>query len=105
MHCVHFRKLEGWRHTDRYIGEAVRTVGFCAGLTLDEMHGNVLLFFLAGHDTVSSAMSTTLFCLAANPECLSKAQQEVDKKLGQVIITTTTTTQIIIKTMWGLYSA
>ncbi|PVD34859.1 hypothetical protein C0Q70_06138 [Pomacea canaliculata] len=53
------------------------------GLTLDEMHGNVLLFFLAGHDTVSSAMSTTLFCLAANPECLSKAQQEVDKKLGQ----------------------
>ncbi|PVD34820.1 hypothetical protein C0Q70_06098 [Pomacea canaliculata] len=53
------------------------------GLTPDEINSNVLLFFVGGYETVSTAMSYTLFCLAANPECLHKAQQEVDEKLGK----------------------
>ncbi|XP_025084850.1 cytochrome P450 3A56-like [Pomacea canaliculata] len=53
------------------------------GLSREEVHSNALTFFSAGHDTVSTAMSYTLFCLAANPECLHKAQQEVDDKLGK----------------------
>ena len=48
------------------------------------MFGNALIFLFAGYDTTSSAMSFTLFCLAANPSCLQKAVREVDEKLGQV---------------------
>ena len=36
---------------------------------------------LAGYDTVATALSFTLFYLAMTPECLEKAQQEVDSIL------------------------
>lgn len=55
------------------------------GLTLGELHGNAVTFFLGGYDTVSTVMSFTLFSLAANPDCLKRAQAEVDEKLGKVI--------------------
>ncbi|KAK7087493.1 cytochrome P450 3A4-like [Littorina saxatilis] len=48
----------------------------------DEMKANALIFLLAGYDTTSIVLSFTLFHLAANPECLQKAQQEVDEKVG-----------------------
>ncbi|XP_025087657.1 cytochrome P450 3A24-like isoform X1 [Pomacea canaliculata] len=53
------------------------------GLVRDEIHSNAILFLIAGYDTVSTSMAYTLFCLAANPACLRKAQQEVDEKLGK----------------------
>ncbi|KAL8590473.1 hypothetical protein ACOMHN_011686 [Nucella lapillus] len=53
------------------------------GLTEDEMKANALIFFVGGFDTVSIALSFTLFHLAANPEALKKAQEEIDKKLGK----------------------
>ncbi|XP_070209342.1 cytochrome P450 3A5-like isoform X2 [Littorina saxatilis] len=46
----------------------------------DEIKANALVFLLAGYDTTSTVLSSTLFHLAANPECLRKAQQEVDEK-------------------------
>ena len=48
------------------------------------MHANSLVFLFAGYDTVSSAMSIVLFALAANQECLRKAQEEIDAKIGKV---------------------
>lgn len=56
----------------------------CAGLTQDEMQANAILFLLAGYDTVATALSFTLFCLAANHNCLKRVQEELDEKLGQV---------------------
>ncbi|KAL8590475.1 hypothetical protein ACOMHN_011688 [Nucella lapillus] len=53
------------------------------GLNNDEMKANALIFFLAGYDTTSIVLSFTLFQLAANPEALKKAQEEIDKKLGK----------------------
>nr|KAG5699953.1 hypothetical protein BaRGS_018252 [Batillaria attramentaria] len=57
------------------------------GLTQDEMYGNALIFLFAGNETLSTAMSFTLFCLTANPDCLAKAQAEVDAKLGKKSVT------------------
>ncbi|KAK7466673.1 hypothetical protein BaRGS_00037240 [Batillaria attramentaria] len=51
------------------------------GLTTDEVYGNTLVFLIAGNETVNTVMSFTLFCLAANPDCLAKAQAEIDAKL------------------------
>ncbi|PVD34819.1 hypothetical protein C0Q70_06097 [Pomacea canaliculata] len=65
------------------------------GLTRDEIHSNSLVFLFAGFDTVSTAMSYTLFCLAANPECLRKAQQEVDEKLGKKLADYTTANELV----------
>ncbi|KAK7466666.1 hypothetical protein BaRGS_00037233, partial [Batillaria attramentaria] len=53
------------------------------GLTTDEVYGNTLIFLLAANETVNTVMSFTLFSLAANPDCLAKAQAEVDAKLGK----------------------
>ena len=56
------------------------------GLTEDEIFGNAMLFLLAGYDTVSTVMSFTLFCLAANPHCCQRAQEEVDTVVGKVCV-------------------
>ncbi|XP_025084853.1 cytochrome P450 3A5-like [Pomacea canaliculata] len=65
------------------------------GLTREEIHSNTLIFLAAGYDTVSTAMSYTLFCLAANPECLHKAQQEVDDKLGKKLADYSTANELV----------
>ncbi|KAK7487346.1 hypothetical protein BaRGS_00021435 [Batillaria attramentaria] len=57
------------------------------GLTRDEMYANTLIFLMAGNETVSTVMSFTLFDLAGNPDCLAKAQAEVDAKLGKRQVT------------------
>ncbi|XP_070173790.1 cytochrome P450 3A11-like [Littorina saxatilis] len=53
------------------------------GLSEDEILGNALSFLFGGYDTVSTVMAYTLFSLAGNPECLRKAQEEVDRVLGE----------------------
>nr|KAG5687836.1 hypothetical protein BaRGS_016944 [Batillaria attramentaria] len=53
------------------------------GLTTDEIYGNTLIFLFGGYETLNTVMSFTLFCLAANPDCLAKAQAEIDAKLGK----------------------
>jgi cytochrome P450 len=50
-------------------------------LTRSEIHGQTLLFILAGYDTVATVLSFTLFLLAKNPECCQKVQKEIDEKL------------------------
>nr|KAG5685417.1 hypothetical protein BaRGS_008712 [Batillaria attramentaria] len=88
------RRFDSTKHTDflQLLVEAERegeTQGpvdaeIDHGLTQDEMYSNTFIFLFAGNETVSAAMSFTLFCLAANPDCLAKAQAEVDARLGKV---------------------
>merc|ERR1719483_859757 len=40
-----------------------------------------MIFLLAGFDTVATVLSFTLFFIATNPECLKKAQKEIDEVL------------------------
>nr|AUX14924.1 cytochrome p450 CYP5A3 [Kryptolebias marmoratus] len=47
-------------------------------MTEDEIVGQALLFFLAGYDTTSNALSFTCYLLALHPECQRKVQEEVD---------------------------
>ena len=54
------------------------------------MQSNALLFILAGYENNATVMAFTLFCLANNPECLKKAQDEVNEKVGKVIETSST---------------
>jgi len=51
------------------------------GLSYDDITGQAIIFLLAGYDTTATTMSFTLFFLAMNPECLEKAQEEVDRVL------------------------
>ncbi|KAI8579670.1 hypothetical protein K450DRAFT_240950 [Umbelopsis ramanniana AG] len=51
-------------------------------LTSEELRNELVLFFLAGHDTTSNAMNAVLYFLAVNPDVQSKALQEVLDVLG-----------------------
>ncbi|KAG2175882.1 hypothetical protein INT44_000360 [Umbelopsis vinacea] len=51
-------------------------------LTPEELRNEVMLFFLAGHDTTSNAMNAVLYFLAVNPDIQAKARQEVLDVLG-----------------------
>ena len=58
----------------------------CSGMNDDEVKANAIVFLVAGFTTTSTVLSFTLFHLAANPQILLKAQNEVDVKLGKVSI-------------------
>ncbi|KAI8579676.1 hypothetical protein K450DRAFT_240982 [Umbelopsis ramanniana AG] len=51
-------------------------------LTAEELRNELVLFFLAGHDTTSNAMTAALYFLAANPDIQTRARQEVLSVLG-----------------------
>ncbi|XP_012945993.1 cytochrome P450 3A16 [Aplysia californica] len=60
---------------------ALNSSGVKRKLNYVEVQAQALLFLLAGYETVSASLSFTLFLLALNPECLQKAQEEVDEVL------------------------
>jgi len=51
-------------------------------LSYRDIRGQAFIFLLAGFDTTAIALSFTLYLLSMNPECLKRAQEEVDEALG-----------------------
>ncbi|KAI9276458.1 cytochrome P450 [Umbelopsis sp. AD052] len=51
-------------------------------LTSEELRDELVLFFIAGHDTTSNTMTAALYFLAANPDIQTKARREVLDVLG-----------------------
>jgi cytochrome P450 len=51
-------------------------------LTDEQLRDEIIGFFIAGHETVSSAMSWTWYLLSLNPECWRRLRDEVDQVLG-----------------------
>nr|XP_031837183.1 cytochrome P450 9e2-like [Nomia melanderi] len=52
-------------------------------MTIDDIVAQAAIFFLAGYDTVSSAMSFLTYELAVNPEIQRKLREEVDRYLAE----------------------
>jgi len=51
-------------------------------LTDTELQHNMNTFFIAGHETTSSTMTSALYFLANNADVQAKAREEVDRVLG-----------------------
>ncbi|KAG2183321.1 hypothetical protein INT43_006326 [Umbelopsis isabellina] len=51
-------------------------------LSDEELSGNLAIFFIAGHDTTSNALSFALYYLAVNPDVQEKARKEVIEVMG-----------------------
>ncbi|KAL1924051.1 uncharacterized protein VTP21DRAFT_7086 [Calcarisporiella thermophila] len=51
-------------------------------LTDKELRDNLVLFFIAGHDTTASALISATYFMAKHPECQAKARDEVYSVLG-----------------------
>lgn len=51
-------------------------------LSDEQLRDEIIGFFIAGHETVSSAMSWTWYLLSLNPECWRRLRDEVDQVLG-----------------------
>ncbi|KXN68749.1 cytochrome P450, partial [Conidiobolus coronatus NRRL 28638] len=60
-------------------------------LTNDEIRDNISVFILAGHDTTSNTLSSTLYYLARYPEIQEKLRKEVLEALGHPVELTTPT--------------
>lgn len=63
----------------------IKSCFLIAGLTLDEITGNSILFLLVGYDTTASALTFVSYCLATNPDCQEKLIKEIDSVLGKVL--------------------
>lgn len=50
-------------------------------LTDEQLRDEIIGFFIAGHETVSSCMSWTWYLLSLNPECWRRLREEVDSVL------------------------
>lgn len=53
------------------------------GLTIEQCAGQVALFYLAGFDTSSSAVSFCLFELSRQPELMKRVQCEIDDVMNK----------------------
>jgi cytochrome P450 len=53
-----------------------------APITDRQARDEVIGFFIAGHETVSSALTWTFYLLSQNPDCWRKLKAEVDEVLG-----------------------
>jgi cytochrome P450 len=53
-----------------------------AAITDQQARDEVIGFFIAGHETVSSALTWTFYLLSQNPDCWRKLKAEVDEVLG-----------------------
>ncbi|KAG2183363.1 hypothetical protein INT43_006369 [Umbelopsis isabellina] len=51
-------------------------------LSVEELQENLTIFFIAGHDTTSNALSFALYLLAMNPDIQEKARREVLEVIG-----------------------
>ncbi|KXN66524.1 cytochrome P450, partial [Conidiobolus coronatus NRRL 28638] len=51
-------------------------------LTMEEIRDNLLVFIIAGHDTTSNALTSTLYYLARYPEIQDKLRAQVLEALG-----------------------
>ncbi|CDS03773.1 hypothetical protein LRAMOSA01174 [Lichtheimia ramosa] len=52
-------------------------------LTNQELRNNVVVFFVAGHDTTANALSTLIYELAVNQDVQAKARKEAIQVLGE----------------------
>ncbi|KAF9464281.1 cytochrome P450 [Collybia nuda] len=52
------------------------------GMTDEEYRDNMVVFFIAGHDTTAGAMSSLVYYLAKQPELQERAREEVLAALG-----------------------
>lgn len=52
-------------------------------LSPEEIRDQVLIFFLAGHETTATSMTFALHLLARNPEAQARAREEIDRVLGK----------------------
>ncbi|KAI9164593.1 hypothetical protein H9P43_008452 [Blastocladiella emersonii ATCC 22665] len=53
-----------------------------ATFTRQDLRSNVVIFFVAGHDTTTAALTTVLYYLGLHPEVQAKARAEVAKIMG-----------------------
>lgn len=51
-------------------------------MTINEVTAQAFIFFVAGFETSSSTMAFCLYELAKNPECMRRAQHEIDEMLN-----------------------
>lgn len=56
----------------------------CLGFTLEEMTAQVFVFFAAGFDTASSALTFFMYEMSQNKDIQEKVQEEIDEVMDRI---------------------
>ena len=56
-----------------------------AGLTLDEIIANALIFFVAGYDTTGTSLGFFMYNMACYPDIQDKLLEEINKVVGNKV--------------------
>jgi cytochrome P450 len=70
-------------HPENLIQSLVATRDAGAGLTDDDVSGNVLTMLLAGEDTTANTLAWLIWLLRCNPAALATARSEVESVVGR----------------------
>jgi len=66
---------------------STQTEGTKGSLSQNELISNLWIFFLAGHETTSTALTSACLCLAKYPDIQEKVYQEIQQTVGNEIPT------------------
>jgi hypothetical protein len=55
------------------------------GLTVEEIHAQALIFFIAGYETTATTLTFIAYCLATEPECQEKLCREIHRVMGDQV--------------------
>lgn len=76
------RRPELRQHPENLIQSLVATRDAGAGLTDEDVSGNVLTMLLAGEDTTANTLAWMIWLLAGHPDALDRAREEIASVLG-----------------------
>jgi cytochrome P450 len=73
-------KRRGQQSTDNLLAHLIST-----GMSDDLIRDQMLTMLIAGHDTSTALLSWSIYLLAAHPQSMQQAQEEVDRVLGDQV--------------------
>ncbi len=60
-----------------------------SGLTKEEVLAQAILFFLAGYDTTATTIAFCIYNLTVNPEYQDKLYEEIERVVGDKVLSLT----------------
>lgn len=83
IQCLIQLRNTGKVNIDDSLWESETAADDLKSMTIEQCAGQVALLYLAGFETTGSAVATTLYELAKNPDLMKRLQRDIDETLAK----------------------